>query len=254
MTWNASSVEIIAHRGASHDAPENTLPAVMLGWERGADAVEIDIHQTQDGRIVAIHDRDTARVTGHEGVVADLRFEQLRSLDAGVWKGPKWSGTRIPALAEVLETVPPDKTLVVEIKCPSGVLHELERVLDASGKRSQVMLIAFDYATIREAKRRMPDVPCYWLYGFSDREAERYRVQASEDLIGRVQSAGLDGLDVRHNASWVPQLVQSLDVIGKRLYVYTVNSEQAARRLRDLGVAGITTDRPAFLRQAIAGE
>ena len=251
MNWNAFPIEIIAHRGASYDAPENTLPAVRLAWDRGADAVEIDIHQTGDGRIVAIHDTDTFRVTGREGEVAALRFDQLRVLDAGAWKGQEWVGTTIPTLEEVLETVPEHKTLVVEIKCPSTVLPELERVLDASGKRSQVMLIAFDYPTIQQAKRRMPDVRCYWLYGFSDREAERYGVATADRLVELARSAGLDGLDVHHSGSWVPELVRSLHALGKKLYVYTVNSEQAARRLRALGVDGITTDRPAFLRGAI---
>ena len=251
MSWNAFPVEIIAHRGASYDAPENTLPAVRLAWELGADAVEIDIHQTGDGRIVAIHDTDILRVTGREGEVAALRLDQLRELDAGAWKGQAWVGTTIPTLEEVLETVPEHKTLVIEIKCPSTVLNELERVLDASGKRSQVMLIAFDYATIQQAKRRMLDVRCYWLYGFSNREAERYGVSAADRLVELAQSAGLDGLDVHHNGSWVPELVRSLHALGKKLYVYTVNSVEAARRLRAFGVDGITTDRPAFLRKGI---
>ncbi len=166
LAWlplSAAAVEIVAHRGASYDAPENTLPAVELGWQQGADAVEVDIHQTSDGKVVAIHDSDTRRVTGKPGVVAEMRLDQLLLLDAGAWKAAQWSGTRIPTLEQVLETVPPGKTLVVEIKCSRDVLPELERVLDASGKRQQVMLIAFDYETISEAKQTMPDRPCYWL-------------------------------------------------------------------------------------------
>ncbi|MCY4189508.1 MAG: glycerophosphodiester phosphodiesterase [Bryobacterales bacterium] len=252
FSLRAGAVEIVAHRGASYDAPENTLPAVKLGWEQGADAVEIDIHATRDGKVVAIHDSDTRRVTGRQGSVADMRLDALRLLDAGAWKGAAWTGTRIPTLGQVLETVPRGRTLVVEIKCSREVLPELERVLDASGKRSQVMLIAFDYETIREAKRRMPDRRCYWLYGFSGREAETYRVRSQADLLRRVQEAGLDGLDVRHDGMWTAGLAAALRKLGKSLYVYTVNDPEQARRLRDLGVAGITTDRPAFLRKAVA--
>ena len=249
---SGAAVEIVAHRGASHDAPENTLPAVKLGWEQGADAVEIDIHATRDGKIVAIHDKDTWRVTGQRGVVAEMHFDQLRLLDAGAWKGAQWSGTRIPTLAQVLETVPPGGKLVVEIKCSRDVLPELSRVLDASGKRDQVMLIAFDYDTIRAAKRSMPDLPSYWLYGFSESEAASYGVRSEEDLIQRVQEAALDGLDVRHSGEWTGGLAATLRKLGKALYVYTVNDAEQARRLRDLGVTGITTDRPAFIREAIA--
>ena len=246
------AVEIVAHRGASHDAPENTLPAVQLGWEQAADAVEVDIHMTKDGKIVAIHDRDTLRVARQQGVVAEMRLDQLSLLDVGAWKGAQWTGTRIPTLEQVLETVPTSKKLVVEIKCSRDVLPELERVLDASGKREQVMLIAFDYETISEAKRIMPDRHCYWLYGFSESEATTYGVRSPADLLQRVQEAALDGLDVRHSGEWTPELAASLHKLGKDLYVYTVNDAEKARRLRDLGVAGITTDRPAFIREAVS--
>lgn len=255
LAWlplSGAAVEIVAHRGASYDAPENTLPAVELGWEQGADAVEVDIHQTSDGNVVAIHDRDTWRVTGKRGVVAEMRLDQLLLLDAGAWKAAQWSGTRIPTLEQVLETVPPSKTLVVEIKCSKDVLPELERVLDASGKREQVMLIAFDYETISEAKQRMPDRPSYWLYGFSESEAATYGVRSLDDLLERVQRAGLDGLDVRHSGPWTARLADALRKLGKALYVYTVNDPDQAIRLRDVGVAGITTDRPEFLREALA--
>ena len=250
----AFGTEIVAHRGASYSAPENTLPAVLLGWESGADAVEIDIHRTLDGRIVAIHDKDTKRITGQEGLVAQLSLAHLQLLDAGAWKGPQWRKTRIPTIEQVLSTVPPGRTLVIEIKCPIGVLPELERVLDASGKRDQVMLIAFDYETIAEAKRRMPELRSCWLYGFSGTEAARYKIAGPESLLERVGEAGLDGLDVKHDGPWVEDLSRSLAALGKVLYVYTVNDPGKARWLRDIGVTGITTDRPGFLREALAGE
>ena len=250
----SSAVEIVAHRGASYEAPENTLPAVLLAWERDADAVEIDIHQTRDGRIVAIHDRATDRVAGRAALIAETSLRQLQTLDVGTWKGVRWKGTRIPTLAAVLGTVPPGKTLVVEIKCPSTVLPELERVLDASGKRDHVTLIAFEYKTIVDAKRRFPSRPAYWLYHFSSSEADSYGVRDAEDLIDRVESAGLDGLDVRHDGPWVETLARTLLKVGKSLYVYTVNDAERARWLRKIGVAGITTDRPGYLREALSTE
>lgn len=254
LVGDASAVEIIAHRGASYDAPENTLPAVRLAWDRNADAVEVDIFQSSDGRIVAIHDADTERVAGRAGRVADQTLARLQLLDVGAWKGERWKGTRIPTLEAVLETVPPGKTLVIEIKCPSNVIPALERVLDASGKRDSAMLIAFDYDTISQAKRKMPDRAAYWLYHFAPDEAERYAVQEPDDLVQRVVRAGLDGLDVRHDGPWVEELARSLKDVGKDLYVYTVNDPDQARWLRTIGVKGITTDRPGFLRAALEAE
>ena len=86
------AVEIIAHRGASYDAPENTLAAITLAWKRNADAVEIDVYLSRDKKIVVIHDQDTARTTGHHGLVHEQTWAQLRMLDAGAWKAPKWKG------------------------------------------------------------------------------------------------------------------------------------------------------------------
>ena len=77
------AVEIIAHRGASHDAPENTLAAVSLGWKRNADAVEVDVYLSKDNQVVVIHDKNTKRTTGHDGLVREMNWAQLRKLDAG---------------------------------------------------------------------------------------------------------------------------------------------------------------------------
>ncbi len=247
----ARGVEIIAHRGASFDAPENTLPAVLLGWERGADAVEVDVHLTADRRVVAFHDRDTRRITGQPGLVAEITFSRLRELDAGAWKEERWRGTQIPELRDVLETVPPGKVLFVEVKGPGAMLRELERSLDDSGVRSRVVLIAFDYDTIVAAKKRMPEVPCHWLFGHSAEASETYGVRSPSDLIERVGRGGLDGLDVRHDGPWTAELARELAARGKSLYVYTVNSPETARELRDAGVTGITTDRPAHIREML---
>jgi glycerophosphoryl diester phosphodiesterase len=97
---------IIAHRGESHDAPENTLASVCLAWERDDDAAEIDVHLTKDGRIVVIHDEHTWRTAHRFGKVANRTLEQLKRLDVGRYKGKRWAKERIPTLAEVLEIVP----------------------------------------------------------------------------------------------------------------------------------------------------
>mgnify|MGYP003704864971 FL=1 len=150
---------IIAHRGASHDAPENTLAAFHLGWAQGADAVELDIWQTGDGHILVTHDADTRRLTGVKLKVAKTPLKILRSLDAGAWKGREWAGEKFPLLEEVLEIIPAGRRLVIEVKCGVAALPELERVIERSGKTSQVEIISFRRAVCVGAKKRMPDVP-----------------------------------------------------------------------------------------------
>ena len=104
-------VRIIAHRGTgqglmkSGAAPENTLPAFKAGWETGVNACELDVHLTRDGQIIVIHDNTTDRTTNASRLVADHTADELRSLDAGRWKGLRWAGTRLPLLSEVLAII-----------------------------------------------------------------------------------------------------------------------------------------------------
>ena len=87
---------VIAHRGYTAVAPENTLAAFRLGWESGADGVECDVHLTADGQVVCIHDYDTKRVSEQNRVVATTAWDDLRGLDVGGWKGKEWAGEPIP--------------------------------------------------------------------------------------------------------------------------------------------------------------
>ena len=243
--------EIVGHRGASHDAPENTLPAVKLGFEQGADAVEVDVFATADGRIVAIHDPHTKRVAGVKLDVAKSTLADLRKLDVGSWKGERWAGTVIPTLEEVLEAVPEGRRLMIEVKCRVSALPNLERAIEASGKRERVALISFSYPLIAQAKRMMPDVPAYWVYGFSVRERARWGNPTMQGLIRKAETAGLDGLDLDGQGPITKAFVDKLRAKGMELYVWTVNDPNRARELIAMGVKGITTDRPGYLRQQL---
>src|SRR3954454_10841881 len=94
----APPVEIIGHRGASFDAPENTVASFRLGYEQKADACELDVYLTKDGRIVVIHDKDTRRTAGVDRPVVQQTLDELKKLDAGKWKGDRFAGEKIPTL------------------------------------------------------------------------------------------------------------------------------------------------------------
>lgn len=243
--------EIVGHRGASHDAPENTLPSVRLGFEQGADAVEVDVFATSDGRIVVIHDPDTQRVAGLKLNVAKSTLAQLRELDVGSWKGEQWAGTVIPTLDEVLEAVPEGRRLLIEVKCEKSALPHLEQAIAASGKRERVALISFSLPLLAQAKRMMRDVPAYWVYGFSLRERARWGNPTMHGLIRKAEKAGLDGLDLDGDGPITQAFVEKLRAKGMDLYVWTVNDPKRARELLAMGVMGITTDRPGYMRQQL---
>jgi glycerophosphoryl diester phosphodiesterase len=249
-----AAVEIIAHRGASHSAPENTVAAVELAWQRGADAVEFDVWLTADRRIVALHDETTERTTGKNWTVGKKTFDELRSLDAGSWKGPGWAGEKIPSLEELLATIPEGKRVFIEVKDNSRLVPELERVLKASGKRpEQTVVISFDFAVVEAVKKRMPELDVYWVHGTSPKRDKRTGKLSAPpaQLIRRCHAAGLDGLDLKYDSRIDEKTVAEMRRLDLEWYVWTVNSPDDARPLVDLGVDGITTDRPGWLREQL---
>src|SRR5688572_30548440 len=107
---------IVAHRGASFEAPENTLAALRRAWELGAESSEIDVRLSADGAVVLMHDDTTERTGAVDRAVRDQTLAELRALDVGAWKAPGYRGERIPTLAEALDATPPGRMLFVELK------------------------------------------------------------------------------------------------------------------------------------------
>jgi len=244
----ARSVDIIAHRGASYLAPENTRAAAQLAWEKGAD-VEIDVHMSLDKRIMVIHDATTKHISGVDLKVSDTRSEALRKLDMGRFKGPAFAGEQMPFLEEIIQTIPPERKLYVEIKCGPEILPHLAELVRRSGKMSQIVVIGFDLETVARSKQVL-DVPTYWLKGTAQDEETDAWIPHDPKLVQRARENGLDGLDV-HYAGITEALVNAAQDAGQKLYTWTVDDPDEARRLVRLKVDGITTNRPAWLREQL---
>ena len=245
-----SAVEIIAHRGASFDAPENTVAAMRLGYEQAADASELDIYMTKDQRVVVLHDRDTARVSGVTNKPGETVLEDLRRLPAGQWG--KWKGSQftetIPSLEEMLAVVPRGKRIFIEVKCGLEVLPELARVLHASGLNDrQLVIIGFDYQTMLQTKAQLPRLQVFWLAG-ADKNKKYPPV---EDLIAKARAAGFDGLNLEQGFPIDSAFVKRVRKAGLKLYTWTVDDPVVARQLAEAGVNGITTNRPKWLRKQL---
>lgn len=247
-----SAVEIIAHRGASYDAPENTLASLRLGWEQKADSNELDVYLSKDGQIVLLHDATTKRTAGKDKPVVEQTVDELRALDAGSWKDAKWAGEKIPTLAEALQVLPEGKRFFIEIKCGPEILPELKRVLDASEKKAeQLVIICFKYDVVKQAKQLFPDIQVYWLAS-AGADKKTGKVPTLEELISKAKAAGVEGLNLNFKFPIDAAFVSQVHSAGLKLYVWTVNDADVARKLTDAGVDGITTDRPAWLREQLA--
>ncbi|MDH7569578.1 MAG: glycerophosphodiester phosphodiesterase family protein, partial [Armatimonadota bacterium] len=139
---------IVAHRGASGAAPENTLAAFRRALELGVPMLELDVHRSADGTIVVLHDATVDRTTDGSGAVAQMTLNEIRRLDAGVKKGPQFAGERIPTLAEVCALARGRAFLFVEVKA-EGIADDVLRVLDEGGMTPYSIPISFSAANVR---------------------------------------------------------------------------------------------------------
>ncbi len=242
--------EIIAHRGASFDAPENTLAAINLGWVQGADAVEIDVHFSKDGHVVVIHDDNTRKTAGVRRKVATQTLTELKALDVGRWKHPRFADERIPTLPEALATIPRGKRMFVEVKCgPDCIPKFAEDVRDSGLTAKQIIPIGFDLETMRELKQALPELEVCWIVEF--KRTLRGWSPSARKLVAAAQRAGLDGLDVCGRGPVDKGFAAEVHAAGLFLYIWTVDEPNKARELFDAGVDGITTNRPGWLREQL---
>jgi len=239
----AQNVPIIAHRGASFEAPENTLASVNLGWEQDADAVEIDVYLSKDNKIVVIHDEDTKRTAGEKLVVQESMASDLRKLDVGSFKSSDYKGEKIPFLSEVIETIPEGKKLFVEVKCGTEILPFLKESFIKSGKIDQLVIISFDFDVVAGAKKIMPEVPVYWLHF-------KLTGEYSTKWIEKAKEADLDGLNFRYKGI-SERFIKSVHDANMEIYTWTVDDPEEAAKLLKFGIDGITTNRPLWLKKEL---
>ncbi|MHC4994183.1 MAG: glycerophosphodiester phosphodiesterase [Planctomycetota bacterium] len=233
----------VAHRGASADAPENTLPAFRLAWRQNADAIEGDFHLTADGHIVCIHDANAKKTTGADLLIHKTTLDRLRRLDAGATFHPRFTGTRIPTLDEVIETVPPGKKLYIEVKCGPEILPVLMPKLEASGlSEDQIVLISFNDDVVRQFKQRAKPLKAYWLKGFKENQP----APPASEILATLRESRADGLS--SNTHIPDDLVRAVQAQGYEHHVWTVNDPATADRFEQLGTRSITTDTPAQIK------
>lgn len=247
---------IIGHRGASYDAPENTLAAFRLALEQGADGFEADFYLTEDGHIVCFHDNDTERLAGEKLLVTKTPFEVLRSLDVGRWKGERWRGERMPTLKEVLAAVPSGKKLFIELKSGPEIVEPMARLIeDSSLAPEQIILISFSAEVIEKSKKRLPNLRAHWLSQYEQEANGRFKPTA-EEVAATIHRIGADGFGSKAQPEYFDDsFIERLRAAGcHEFHVWTVNDPDVARYYQRLGAWSITTDRPGWLREQLADQ
>jgi glycerophosphoryl diester phosphodiesterase len=242
-----SSVEVVAHRGASALAPENTLGAVKRAWELDADAVEIDVHLSADGQLVMIHDETLERTAGRQVRVADLTAEELSRIDVGSWFGDDWAAEGVSTLRDVIATVPNGKRLFVELKCGPAAIDALAGPLaEVAATPQKAVLIGFDLELLKTAKERYSAHEVF-LVARQKQDGGEWRPPVDE-LIAAATATGLDGLDLLNTVAVDRKAVDQIHEAGLSCGVWVVNSLDDALRLIEAGVESLTMDDPRMLR------
>ncbi len=241
---------VIAHRGFSGVAPENTLAAFRRAIAVGADMFELDVLLSKDGHVVVIHDETVDRTTDGTGKVSDLTLDELTALDAGSWFAPEFEDERIPTLAHALRLAKDQILVNIEIKTEAvtdelrgGIVEKTLEVVNALTMKDSVVISSFDPRALAQMRALDSDIRTATLY------SERMHGTAGPGEA--MKAVGSNGFNSSHSQVEA-SMVEECHRLGRPIAVYTVNEEADMHRVIELGVDAIFTDRPDRLIELLS--
>ena len=247
---------LIAHRGGSMLAPENTLAAFRLGVEQGSDLVEADVQRSEDGVLVLMHDTTLSRTTDVEQVfpdrapwrVSDFTYEEIQQLDAGSWFSEEYAGEPVPTMAEMVEVLRPTRAgILMELKAPAlypGIEQQVAEefasfpgYVDSAVSAERLVVQSFDWDSMARYHEVQPAVPV----GLLGRPAEALLPELSTwaDQI----NPGFRSYDAAY--------VDAVHALGMEVHTYTVNRPEDMHLVLDRGVDGVITNYPDLLEEVL---
>ena len=230
---------VIAHRGASEDAPENTIAAFELALEQGADALEMDVHLSKDGHPVVIHDFTLDRTTDGVGPVNERTVRELKRLDGGGWRGRSFRGQRLQTLQEVLERFRDRTRFWIELKGGSelypGIEERVVSILEVYEVLDRALVQSFDHAALARIRTLNREVMLGALIAQPPLDPVAWAPAGAAALCPGVHLVTAEAVAAMRGA-------------GLACHVWTVNEPAQMDRLVRWGVSGIITDRPGLLR------
>lgn len=240
---------IIAHRGASAAAPENTLAAFNLAAALQADAVELDVKLSKDGAPIIMHDATVDRTTNGKGRVCDLTLADIKSLEAGAWKDAKYAGEPVPTLAEVFETVADKVWINVELTNYTtrgdGLVAAVVALIQQMKLQTRVLLSSFDPLNLHQVRRLEPSLPVAQL---TRHKGPIYLREAWLAPFIRHEARHPDAVQLKQKG------VAYFKKRGYRVNVWTVNTPDDLRRFACQGADGLITDVPDVASRMLNAE
>ncbi len=237
---------VLGHRGASAEAPENTLAAFRLAVEQGADGVELDVWRCATGEVVVIHDEDARRTAGRALAVPETSWPALRGLDAGAWKGDRFRGERIPLLSEVLEALP-GVLVNVELKGRAGdhrLAEAAAQVIRGAGAAERVIVSSFRVGLLAAFRRAAPEIARGFL--FEGDRMWRLRAPLSARFV-RAQAVHPEARLV------TPPRARRWSRRGLAVVAWTVDEPAEVERLVALGASALISNVPGAVVRMLDG-
>ncbi len=226
---------VIAHRGASAVAPENTMAAFRRAVEMGAECIETDLHLSRDGRLIIVHDTTLNRTTSGDGMVRNYTFNELRQLDAGSWFSEKYASERLPAIEELLDFAgQADLSLYLEIKGGAGYGVERAVISALRGRKESkaTVVLCFD-ASVLDRIHQLDRLLMTGLLFDS----------GGEDMVKEAVRVGARQIGPRGDCV-TSELLEDAHRRGLKVVTWTINEPAQMRTLAAAGVDGIMTNHP----------
>jgi glycerophosphoryl diester phosphodiesterase len=251
FSWRGTRrrVLIVGHRGASAIAPENTLASFRAAVREGANAVELDVRLTADGRVVVLHDSTLLRTAGIRRKISGMKYRDLRDVDAGRWFGPEFEGERIPLLSEVLELLPSTVGINIELKrlddrhSRKDIVSRCAGIIRETGSSDRVLLSSFHVPYLRLARKELPHTPRGLLY-HTILHAGRNPIS----MLKRLEACYL----ILFHRTVRRKLLLEANLNGYQVGEYTIDTAERLRRSLRNGIHAVISNDPGRIVRLMA--
>ncbi|MTI48597.1 glycerophosphodiester phosphodiesterase [Sporosalibacterium faouarense] len=237
---------VIAHRGASGHAPENTMISFQKAIDMGADGIELDVHISKDDKLIVCHDERVDRTTNGIGFIKDLTLDEIKKLDAGYWYDKKYANEKIPTLEEVLYLFQ-GKDILINIELKNGIIQydkieeKVIRVLEKFKLMDRTIISSFNHYSLIKIKEINSSIKTGALYMCGLVNPWDYVIRLNIDVIHPIYFA------------LYPDLIKKCKERNVEINTYTVNCDEDMKKVIDLGVNGIITNYPDKAKKILEG-
>ncbi|MDN5303936.1 MAG: glycerophosphoryl diester phosphodiesterase [Fusobacteriaceae bacterium] len=238
-------MKIFAHRGASGNAPQNTISAIKLALEEKSDGIEIDVQLTKDNKVVVFHDWDINKITNLQGEIGEYTLKELKQLDVGLCFSDKFKNERIPTLDEVLDIVPKDIILNIELKLKAyntaPLVEKTAEILKKRNRYENILISSFNHKNLEKFNTILPEIKIALLYSANIINPIHYLNNFSMDIY----SFNLDSNYINK------EIINTLHKQNKKIFIWTVDNIKDAKLFMEMNVDGIMTNYPSLIKKTL---